>query len=180
MPEIENEKGNWYIRPIGDLVIELQEWKIVKGLPEIHTEISYGSMYAEDATQTISVAAVHTHYPVAGGLSAGLCSAAFTFQSSKELKCHTAGKYLATWSMSISNNAADQTIEGLVMVNTTGMENTINATRAKESAVVYSISGSGIITLAVNDVVLLAIEKENGAASTVTMNHANLTLMRVG
>lgn len=138
----------------------------------------YGSCWAEDIAQTVTIAAAHVYYAMGGGLTGGLCNG-FTFQNARELLAQVAGRYAATWSMSLSNSASDQTIEGLVMVNATGQERTSNATRAKENGVVYSVGGGGILTLRPGDVVKLAVENEN-AASTITVNHANLTLVRIG
>ncbi|MBK8113298.1 MAG: hypothetical protein IPK44_01615 [Candidatus Accumulibacter sp.] len=138
----------------------------------------YGSMWAEDIAQTVAVATAHVYYAVGGGLQTGTCNG-LTFQNARELRAQVAGRYAATWSMSLSNSASDQTIEGLVMVNAAGQEHTSNATRAKENGVVYSVGGGGVVTLVPGDVVKLAVENENGA-STITINHANLMLVRVG
>ncbi len=138
----------------------------------------YGSLWAEDIAQTVTVAAAHVYYAVPGSLTAGLCNG-MTAQNARELLVQTAGRYAAMWSMSISNSVSDNTIEGLVMVNATGKENTGNATRAKENGVVYSVSGVGALALTPGDVVKLAVENEN-RASVITVNHAALMLIRIG
>ena len=66
------------------------------------------------------------------------------------------------------------------MVNSTEKHTTENATRAKEIGVTYSLGGTGIIALAVNDVVKLCVENETAAGSTITVNHANLKIVRIG
>lgn len=137
----------------------------------------YGAMFAEDISRTVTVAATHVYYPVTGGLSAGLCNG-LTFAAGSELVVEVPGRYGTHWSMSLSNSASDQTIEGLVMVNAVGQGQTGNATRAKENGVVYSVSGGNPIVCAAGDVLRLAVENETGP-STITVNHANLFVWRI-
>ena len=145
--------------------------------------IPYGSMYIEDGSVATTLTNAHpSTYPIASGFTTGLVNGV-TFQNSKELKILTAGVYKVDWSLSISVNSSDQTIEGLVLAGaagTTEQLSTVNATRAKENGVVYSVSGTGFITCAVNDLVRIGLENETSAGKIVTVNHANLTAMQVG
>jgi hypothetical protein len=142
--------------------------------------IPYGSMYEEDGVTTVTLTTVATYYPITSAQHDG-GSNQFTFQNNSELKCLVAGKYVASWSMALSLDTSDTTVAGIVLIGTTAQQNTENAARMKENGVVYSVGGTGVISLAVNDVVRLGIERETGIAAVVaTVQHANLTLFQVG
>ncbi len=139
----------------------------------------YGSFYMDDGAQAVTATLANTYYEVGGGMTTSLVNG-MTFQNSKELLVTVAGTYQVDWSMSVSNSVSDNTVAGAVMVNTTEKHVTENATRAKENGITYSIGGTGIIALAVNDVVKLCVENETAAGSTITVNHANLSVVRIG
>jgi hypothetical protein len=138
----------------------------------------YGSMYADDITRSVVISSAGVYYEVGGSLSGGSVNG-FTFQNNKELKCNVAGKYLVNWSISSQSASANQYIEGAVMVNGTAQANTVNATQIGTANKDYTCGGTGIITLAVNDLVSLCMENETGT-NNLTVTHANLTLHRVG
>jgi hypothetical protein len=137
----------------------------------------YGSMYGDDINVTVDIAAAETYYEVPSGLSGGECNG-MTFQNSKELKVLTAGKYKVDWSMSAECASAGQYIEGGVMVNTTAKENTVGAAELVTASKKVCLGGTGIIDLAINDLVKLCVENESGTADIV-IDHANLTIIRV-
>jgi hypothetical protein len=142
----------------------------------------FGSMYCEDATIATTITAANTVYPVASGMTGGLENKC-TFQNSKEIKILVAGVYEVIWSMSISCDASDQTIEGLVVAGasgTTQQDQTANSTRAKENGVVYSVSGGGFVTCAVNDLIRLGLENETSAGTVITVNTANMIVKQIG
>lgn len=136
----------------------------------------YGSMYADDIAQAVVVTDAEVYYEVGGSLSSGSCNG-LTFQNSKELLCTIAGKYLVNWSMSLSAGNNDH-IAGAVMVNSTAQDNTENAAHTPGAGDQVGLSGSGIITLAVNDVVKLCVENESDT-DDIEVNHATLALLRV-
>lgn len=141
----------------------------------------YGSAYMDDGSTTVTLTNANTAYSLAAGLTGGLENG-MTFQNSKEIKVLIAGKYKAEWSASVSLSASDQTIEGKLMGGASGateLVNTSNATRAKENGVVYSVSGTGYITCAVNDLIRIGFENETSAGTTLTVNHVNITLLRI-
>jgi hypothetical protein len=144
--------------------------------------LQYGSMYCEDTTINTTATLAGAYYGLASGMTGGLENGC-TFQNSCEIKILTAGVYQVNWSMSISVNASDQTIEGIVMAGaagTTAQVQTGNAARAKENGVVYSVSGTGLITCAVNDLIRLGVENETSAGKVITTNHANLVVKQIG
>lgn len=138
----------------------------------------FGNMYADDISQSVTIAASGTYYEVPGSLTGGTCNG-FTFQSSKQLLCADSGKYLATWGMSITSATNNENIAGAVMVNSTEQHNTEGSAQNINAGKPIHVSGSGVITLAANDVVKLCVENED-AAHNITVLHANLTLFRIG
>lgn len=141
--------------------------------------LSYGSMYADESSITVSVAATNTYYRVDSGLSDGGSSAAFTFQNTKELKCIEAGTYMVHYSMSINCATNSQDLSGAVMVNSTAQLNTtshqFNGSGASKNTVV---TGHGIISLVANDLVRLSVANHT-AIHDIVVEHANLTIFRV-
>ena len=131
-------------------------------------------------SETASNEAINAAKQEVGGGMTGSLTNGTTFQNSKELLISVAGTYEVDWSIALSNNNSDQTIAAAVMVNSIEKHTTENATRAKEIGVTYSLGGTGIIALAVNDVVKLCVENETAAGSTITVNHANLKIVRIG
>ena len=101
-----------------------------------------------------------------------------TFQNSKELLVTVAGKYLVTWSMSLSAGNNDH-IEGAAMINSTVAASTENAAHTPGAGDQVGVSGSGILTLAVNDLLKLCVENETDT-DDITVSHATLTAVRIG
>ena len=144
--------------------------------------LSYGSMYMEDASVAVTLTDINTAYPIASGFTGGLENNA-TFQNSKEIKIVKAGVYKIDWSLSMSVNNSDQTIEALIIAGaagTTDQDQTANATRAKENGVLYSLGGSGLVTCAVGDLIRLGVANESAAGSVVTVSHVNVTIVQIG
>jgi len=140
--------------------------------------ISYGSMSADNISQVVTVSATDTYYEIGGGLSDG-GSAGVTFQNSKELKCLTAGKYLVTYSLACYTASAGQEIESEVMINGTAQSNTSNHTESMTANRPMSLSGTGILTLGVNDLVSLSLSNHT-SVTNITVEHVTLTLLHIG
>jgi len=94
------------------------------------------------------------------------------------LKCLTAGFYKVDWTCTIKSTT-DFTVEGFATVNGAEMSNTSNAVRTKENATEYNLSGTGVLTLMVNDLVGIAFESEAGTG-TITVTHTSLVLLKIG
>lgn len=165
--------GTTQLKQTGDIIAALNTAGLITS-----PIIAHGSMYKDDSATSVTISVADTYYEVGVTWTGGTCSSDFTFQNAKELKCNTAGTYQVDWSMTVSHNNSDRTSEGAVMVNSTVASNTVNATRTKENGVDYSVGGTGIITLAVNDVVKLCVSDETGTG-IITVNHGNLKLSRV-
>jgi len=136
----------------------------------------YGSMYANNVTQAVEILLADTMYEIAGGFSAGACSG-MTFQNSKELLVLTAGKYLINWQISFEIDSSNG-IAGAVLINGSEALQT-SAIRYVMSGDPDSVSGTGILTLAMNDLISLGLASLNSACNVV-MRYANLTLLRLG
>ena len=138
----------------------------------------YGSMYGDNISQVITVSATNTYYELTAGVSGGSTNGC-TFQNSHELLITKAGKYLVNYSMSVKVGATNQTVESEVMINGGGQNNTSNHSHASTANSQMSLAGSGVLTLAVNDVVSLSVSN-NTAVNNITVEHVNLTLLMIG
>lgn len=138
----------------------------------------YGSMYDNGTTQAVVIASAGTWTAVDGGMTGG-SSNAFTFQNSRELVCNIAGKYLATWTLGAMSAAGGDDIEASLMINGTAQANVTSKTYEGTASKEYLLAGTGILTLAANDIVKFALRNlTNGDDQTV--DHANVTLLYVG
>jgi hypothetical protein len=138
--------------------------------------LSYGSMGGDDLAIAVVVAAADTYYAVGTGLTVGLLNN-FTFSAST-LTCLVAGNYKVDWSMALSAGNNDH-LEGVVMVNSTVNHLTACSAHTPGNGDEIGVSGTGIITLAVNDVVKLAVENEIDA-DDITVHTASLSIVQVG
>jgi hypothetical protein len=139
----------------------------------------YGSMYADEASITVTVSVSNTYYQVASGITGGLQNGC-TFQNSKEVKVLYAGNYLVRWSMSVNCGSNSQDIAGCVMHGGVAQTNTTNHQYSNTGASKnVSISGTGIITCAADDLLSLAVANHT-AANNLVVEHINFTVNRVG
>jgi hypothetical protein len=154
---------------------EIQNFKLF----EVSRPPIYGSMYGDDISVSVVISVAGNYYPVNSGISGGACSH-MVFQNAREIKCQIAGKYKADRSLTVKIvSGANSHIEGAVMINSTEQLNTVNTTHLQNSNDEQSVGGTGIITLAVGDVVKLCIENETDT-SNVIVDHVNMTLVRLG
>jgi hypothetical protein len=145
----------------------------------VNANMQYGSMWADEVNQLITVGAVNIYYQIPGSITDGLGSVAFTFQNARELKCNAAGIYVVHYSLTLEVTAANQDLSACVMVNAAVQSNTTNHATAGSGPVKNcNPSGAGIITLAVNDLVRLAAANHT-AVNSIRMRHANLTIWRI-
>ena len=136
----------------------------------------YGSMGADDITQVVTVSSAGVYYDVTGGLTSGLVNG-FTFQNSKELKCLNAGVYLIDWSMSLKVGTANQVLAGAITINSNVVDISENMNESTSANKNYSVSGTCIVNLAVNDLIRLCVENET-AANDITVTHASLSITK--
>ncbi len=139
----------------------------------------YGSMYANNINQSIVISSINTFVEISAGISGGLCNG-FTFQNAKELKCLNSGIYLINWSVSLESPAALEESEGAIMIN--GNAQTIGTSHAEISIGGINrpetISGSGIFSLSVNDLISLAI-LNHSSTNDFIVQHVSLTILQI-
>lgn len=155
--------------PGEDTILRLDDGTILETLP-------YGAMYGDDVTITITVSEAEVYYAMGAGLTTGSVNN-FTFADST-LTAAIAGKYFVTWGATLKCATAAQKVSMAVMVNSTAKPDTEGSIRLTTANDEKHVGGTGIITLAVNDVVKLCVENETGT-NDVIVTHANLALFRV-
>lgn len=141
----------------------------------------YGSMYIYNlgsGTKTLTVSAADTWYQIDSGVSAGPCDG-FTFQNARELACTVAGIYKVSWSLGMSTPANNQTVEGTVMLNGAAQTRFAGHCQNPNTGAPASVAGSGIITLAIGDLISLGALNHT-AINNITIDHLTCTITRVG
>jgi hypothetical protein len=138
---------------------------------------SYAEMYANNAGALISSPVINTWYAFSSGFTGGT-NKNFTFQNSHELVCNKAGKYKIWYSLSIQSAVANQEYEFGVTVNGTIQSNTISHFHEQTNDAEFCVSGGGILTLSVNDIVRMAF-KNRTSATGIDLENASVTLLRI-
>jgi hypothetical protein len=140
----------------------------------------YGNMYIYTlggGATSVTISATDTFYEIGSGYTGGLCNG-FTFQNSKELKCLVAGTYKINWSLALQCATANQELEGAPMINGTANTSMAGHVEAKTANTSAGLSGSGIVTLAVNDLVSMSVLNHT-ATNNISINHVNFVIQRV-
>ena len=138
----------------------------------------YGSMYADDVTITVTIAAASTYYTIGTGLTTGSVNGMTFTSTGSTLTALVAGKYKVDWSMTVNSGSAGQEVSGTIMINTTAQMQTEGACKLTTANDNKCIAGSGIITLAVNDTVKLCVENETNA-NNIVVTHASMSIIRI-
>ena len=164
---------------IGVLIDRIKNLEEISSIPrrELNIIKPYGSFYGDNISQTITVSATDIYYELTAGLTGGAENGC-TFQNAHEIIIVIAGNYLVNYSMSVTVNSANQTVESEVMINGTHQDNTSNHGHANTANDQISLGGTGILTLAVDDVVSLSASNHSSTAD-ITVEHANLTIFKV-
>lgn len=125
-----------------------------------------GSMYANNIAQIVVVGVVDTYYQIGGGLTGG-AEKGMTFQNSREIKALKAGKYSIDYAISAYTAAANNEIETTCMINGTAQTNTTSHVEQVTASNPNTTAGHGILTLAANDLVSLAVSNHTGATNII-------------
>lgn len=143
------------------------------------TFINYGSLWADEQSHSVPIAAINTYVQVLASLSAGL-NDGFVFQNFSTLRCVVPGIYKVDWAMSINCATNNQDLSGCVTVNAVPQLNTtshhFNGSGGSKNS---TIGGTGILSLKANDLILLAVANHT-ATNAIIVEHANMSLCRVG
>ena len=137
---------------------------------------SYADMNGDNIGLVVTVLASGTFYPVPTGLSSGPLSG-WTFLNST-LTCAIAGVYLVNWALSITVANSNEEVEGSVMVNGAVDGTMITHTLLATSTKPQTISGTGVHIFSVGDTAQLCVNEDSGVFN-ITVQHANLTLVRI-
>jgi len=154
-----------------------QMYHVNSSMSEILTKKSYGEMYANNAGTTITISAIDTWYAISSGFTGGT-NVNFTFQNNHELVATNAGVYRIWYSLSVEGTAANQDYEFGVTVNNTIQNNTISHFQVQTANSEVCVSGGGILTLAANDIVRLAVRNRT-ATNNIKLEHSSCTLLRI-
>ncbi len=141
--------------------------------------LPFGSMYGDNIDVTIDITIQDAYTELASGLTGGSENLT-TFQNDHEILITKPGKYMVNWSLSLATATANDEIEGEIMVNGTATETGGSAhVVIANSNKPQTLSATGILTLAVDDVVSMSA-KNNTSTADILVNHASLTLLMVG
>ncbi len=136
----------------------------------------YGSMFERGLGNTIDLTDT-TNFFLIDDMNYGL-SNGFTFDGNSHLRALESGVYKVDWSLSFDDLASRSfeggiTVDSVIQVPTLAQIRTVNANDQT------SFSGTGIINIDANQLVALEIRAIT-SSSTITVEQAGLTLIRVG
>jgi len=139
--------------------------------------IFYGEMSQANLTpNTITINTVQVFEPI-DGMTSG-ANNQFTFQNGSELKCLVAGKYKADYG-TCWDASNGKVIEFEIAVNGVGEIKTTACGRKSNANDIISSSGTGLIALAVDDLVTLEVRNLTDT-SDVDIVTASINLTRIG
>lgn len=133
----------------------------------------YGSMYQFNLGTVIAIASAGTYYTVTGMVT-GLVKG-FAFAAS-QLTCTKAGTYYINYFLSFSNMSGNLT-KTAIRNNNSVQESTVS--RTLPGTAQDFLSGGGIVTVVVGDVIELAISNETDADDP-TVDYASVVIARIG
>lgn len=138
----------------------------------------YGSCFNTNNDAVVSVASSDTFYKIDGGLTSSYVNG-FTFNN-QMLTSSVPGKFAVDWTLAVKATANNE-IEATVFINSTSsfFSGSTSHTQVFTTNMAQNIAGCGILSLNTNDAVGICV-KNNTAASDITINHANLKLVRLG
>jgi hypothetical protein len=145
------------------------------------TGIPYGNMWNHDVGTAVTPSGIGTPTQIPSGFTVGKTNLV-TFQNSRELAVAKAGIYGAVWNISFTAGAANQEVEGCIMVDASCVSSTDGGSAHRKISTGTDTGNMGAPTyldLAADEVVSLAIINET-STNTITIEHANLIIWMVG
>ena len=140
--------------------------------------LPFGSMYNHDTPTVVTIGVAGTAVRIPSGFLVGQVNAT-TFDSAREITVTKAGRYLITWSISFTAGAANQEVEGGIMIDNTFNTQATAHRKITTASDTGAMGGTCILDLAVDAVVALGIINET-STNTVTVQHSNMSLIMVG
>lgn len=161
-----------------DHVIEITECQAAWSRNLAGADPSYGSMYNHDTPTAVEIADIGVAVRIPEGFSAGQAHGT-TFQNDREHAISFGGKFEIHWSISFTCAAANQDIEGFVMIdNVMDVEASAHRTIGTGTDI-GCISGTCTLALSAGAVIALGVLNET-AVNDITIEHANMSFERVG
>jgi len=141
--------------------------------------VSHGSMFQHNTGIVITISAAGVPVDI-NAMSFGAVNGFHSGGTDNNaLVCLVAGLYKVDWSVSFGGAAANQNFESGVSVNGAIQENTTAHRKVGTANDIGNMGGTGIVDLAVNDLVSVFILNQDGT-NDATIDHVNLALIRIG
>jgi hypothetical protein len=145
---------------------------------------SFGGVYVYDGSTAQSVAngstpILLTCWAAAGGAN-GLSNDTTPVAASNKITITRAGKYQVFYSVSFISGKANLNWEFYVYNGGAQMTNTGCLTKTSSNTDSQVVSAMGFMTVAANADIDLRCYHNDGAPQTITVGHANMTVVRVG
>lgn len=134
----------------------------------------YGTLWQFGDDTEVVIGTIGVFEPITG-MSNG-DDVGFIFQNGNQLKCTKPGKYMVNWHICF-NNSNNVTWSGGVLVNDT-IQDPTRGCRKLGALDTGSMGGTGIINLAVDDIVELGMANETTTANAF-VDSSGLTLIRI-
>lgn len=139
----------------------------------------YGSMYAYEISETITVSLANTWYEVTAGVTSGGYLKRMTFANAHELVVELAGIYQVNWSMALTTTTANDEVMGTFGINNTATNAGASHGTVKTGGAFVTVAGTGIVSLAANDAISMFVDNES-AARNITIEHITCSVTFLG
>lgn len=140
--------------------------------------LPYGSMYNHDTATVVTPDVAGTPKQIPSGFTEGEVLD-IIFGANRELTVAKAGRYKIDWSISFTAGAANQEVEGDVMIDGTASAKITAHRKITTASDTGAMGATGILELAASAVISLSVNNET-STNTITVEHANMSLVMVG
>jgi hypothetical protein len=150
---------------------------------DFENDVARGELYQDDTGTTVTLTAANTWYQVAGTWTSPGLSKNITLTTAGGTMTPTqAGIYLVDWHLSGTNSSNNQTINAGIRKNGTTVVVASQAeTTFAASGDTYGMSGMALVSLnGTTDYIRMAVNNNTSAGTTFTVDHARMTIIRVG
>lgn len=139
--------------------------------------LSSGHMGQDDTSTVITISVANTDV-IVDGMIGGLTTNGMVFQNAQEFKAVQSGTYQVCWQLSFTSVSANQEIEGVIHVNSARQALTSSHRRISTATDTGSMSGCGLVDLAIDDLVSVQVRNETSTANII-IEHANVILTQI-
>lgn len=103
-----------------------------------------------------------------------------THDGSGKITVKFEGHYFVTWSLSGEVNVASAYFQAGILINKTMSDISLQYMKAARANDHFSVSGSGIVGLAANNYIQIAIRTTDARGPNLGIDHSNFSLLQVG